>query len=660
MNSAGNVRLQICDSPAGSYCNTKGTITGNYSCVGGPTITTTLAYPGEFCISNEDCSSYLCNQNVCVGQLPGGACVSNADCDVGLFCGSAGFCKQQASMYQACSNDYQCQNNLACNRTDFIDGVCVPYFTIPNGQPVGLCVDLLIESVSNLCQSGSCTLLNPGFDSVGICSPAYYSISKNYPRICTNDAMCQGTNGINTTIGSCSCGLDMNGNAYCDAFAGDPPGLTVQLLYQLHVNSTSIFNCHTQRRFDQFCLAQNLNPPQVQKLVNNRALLTDTARYQGNDYCSKAIFNYQYFSLSSANFGCQAYSCASIQGWQSGTCITFTEAVNGFAINPCEPTSQDPYCDFTKAQNNKWRNVTCGPAPSSALKYPGDPCVYGDECLLDSCINDFCKGYNEGQSCTSSEQCNVGLYCASNNFIFTCQPLLQPYQYGCGSDYDCVNYCGCSYNSTGPPGQCIPYYSAAIGTSVPCTNTGVTNLCTTGACYYPGQGFYGTCTQAPASINPIPTQCTVNGQCTGKNSIGQNFRGTCTCGYNSNGTSYCSLFTGDAPGQAYLTTMQKFFAKSGPIGSCQTTRRFSKDCYNLVSGALGINPNIWYSQMLNFTMFPYLINNDDCVKSVYTSGFWTYLPPGPKPSPLPVPTPNVIIVNDYGLLLIATIFAVII
>ena len=64
--------------------------------------------------------------------------------------------------------------------------------------------------------------------------------------------------------------------------------------------------------------------------------------------------------------------------------------------------------------------------------------------------------------------------------------------------------------------------------------------------------------------------------------------------------------------------------------------------------------------MLNFTMFPYLINNDDCVKSVYTSGFWTYLPPGPKPSPLPVPTPNVIIVNDYGLLLIATIFAVII
>ena len=153
----------------------------------------------------------------------------------------------------------------------------------------------------------------------------------------------------------------------------------------------------------------------------------------------------------------------------------------------------------------------------------------------------------------------------------------------------------------------------------------------------------------------LPMTCTHFGQCTGKNIQGQSFTSSCTCGYNPSGSSYCNPFIGDAPGISFLNATMKFFAKNGPIGQCQTTRRFSKDCWDLVAKSMGVNPNVWYSQFLNYTYFPYLQNNDECVKAVYTAPFWTYQPPGPHPQPEPTPYgPNPdapIIYVGHGLLL---------
>ena len=624
--SSGNIQLQICDDPSFPFCNTLGTITKNFTCADSPPYTPSLAYPGEFCLSNSDCITNLCQSNSCVGQRPGGGCTSNSDCGIGLYCNSAFFCSAQLNQYQTCNSDYECLNNLGCNRTIFEPGLCVPYYIIPNGSPVGMCIDLLTESVSNLCSSGSCTLLNPGFDSVGICSPAYISATLEYPQQCQTDFDCLGTNGISTSIGSCSCGLDKDGHAYCDAFAGDPPSSTVQLIVQLHVSNNAIFNCHTQRRFDDYCLTQNLNPSTIQRYYKNRALATDTARYQGNDYCAQTIFNSQFFNITPSSFGCQAHSCANLQGWQAGTCLTFTEATNGYAINPCDPDSQDPYCDFRRAERNKWRNVTCGPAPSAPLKHPGDPCQYGDECYSGSCLNGFCRGIAEGQSCRSSEECNVGLYCESLNYLFTCQPLIYTGSSGCGSDYDCVNSAGCNYGANGPPGVCVTYYTLPLGSQVACSVDGLSNLCGSGACYNGGNGLLGICVPPPVSSSPLPTLCTVGGQCTGRNQVGQSFVGTCVCGYNGNGSSYCKPFIGDAPGINYLTATISFLAPAGPIGLCQTTRRFSQDCFDLVAQNIGQDPRIWYSQYLYFTYYPYLVDNDECVKATYTNEYCDNLP----------------------------------
>ena len=229
MNPSGDITLQICDTPRFSYCDTTGSIADGYICTSRPPRKQPIAYPGEPCIENSDCITNLCTANTCIGANAGNACVSNSDCDVGFYCGSSFFCTQQLQINSACTSDYQCQNNLGCNNTLFSPGQCIPYYSIPSGYPVGTCIEMLTEGVSNLCSSGSCYLLNPGYNSIGVCEPAYSNFY-GFPNTCEVDQECVGYNGVNITIGACSCGMDMYGRAYCDSFAADPPGLTVKIL----------------------------------------------------------------------------------------------------------------------------------------------------------------------------------------------------------------------------------------------------------------------------------------------------------------------------------------------------------------------------------------------------------------------------------------------
>ena len=628
----------MCDNPFQAYCEISGTLTSNFTCSASPIRKPILSYPGEFCMENSNCITGTCQSNTCLGLGPGLYCYTNSACDVGLYCGPGSYCTPQLGAGSACTSDFQCQNNLACNKTLFAPGTCLGYYSIPSGSAVGTCVDHLIEGISNLCQSGSCYLLNPGFDSAGICVPAYKDLY-GYPSVCEVDAECMGYNGVNTTAGSCTCGMDMYGRAYCDALSGDPPGLAVQALWMQHVNAPGISNCHTQRRFDMFCLQQNLGPSALQSFLKNRDEFTHTARYQGNDYCTKAIFNNQFFDVSPANFGCQAYSCANTEGWQAGTCITFTEATNSFAINPCGSGSGNSFCNISASASNKWTNVTCESSPAVPARYPGDVCGSNSACLSGVCVRTICRGLSQNSPCGTSAQCDVGLFCSSVNYTFTCQPLIAAYGFGCGSDFECINTCGCMFTADGPPGVCVPYFSLAIGKAATCGKNGISYLCASGACYNPGSSLLGSCTTAPVSTGAIPVLCTTSNACTGKNSAGQQFLSTCTCGYNTQGNSYCSLFTGDPPGQEYLNNTLKVFLTSNAINSCHATRRFSEDCFNVVSLGLGINTNLWYAKMLNFTNYPYYVDNDQCVQSMFTSAFWEAQPPGPHPQPIPNPVP---------------------
>ena len=656
-----NIVLQACDNSTAAYCDVTGTITNNYTCALSPPYPQRVQYPGERCFENSDCITQSCVDSYCQGQNAGGSCTRNADCNVGYYCSPGFYCARQVSYGETCSHDYMCQNNLACNRTLFEDGQCVYYFSIPVGQPVGMCIDMLTEGVSNLCASGTCTLLSQT-DSIGVCSGVWYAPSLTYPRICTSDSQCQGIDGLgNSTVGTCSCGMDMHGFAYCDALSGDPPAQTLQYLYELHVNSTGITQCHTQRRFEYECLTGNLGSSAVSLVETVKQLSTDTARYQGNDFCVKTIFNNQFHNQGPAAYQCKAYGCAFLAGWEDGTCITYTQGSNAFAINPCSSASSSPYCDYTKAENNKWRNVTCGTQPVVIVRYPGEVCSQNSDCVSNNCTNGLCKGTQAGLACGSTTECEVGLYCVSKDYRFTCQSLIAVYNYGCGSDFDCLPYAGCKLLQDGPPGMCVPYFSLTNGTSTTCNN-GVSLLCSSGSCY--GTGYTGLCTTAPVSKQALATPCRMNGDCSGSNSYNYQFHGVCTCGYNNKGSSYCQPFLGDEPGVAYLKMLKKHYKLGGGVEKCNSARRFSEDCYS------GFEKNFTWTY-LNYTMFPMLVNNDQCVRAVYTWAYWKDVPsppsppdpPGPSPEPKPTPKPlpppytpgddpKVIVKHDFAALLI--------
>ncbi|CAG9318544.1 unnamed protein product [Blepharisma stoltei] len=643
-----NVLMQICDeNNLAPMCMVNPQIFNNFTCGQVPPYTAPLAYPGESCRADSQCRSGQCYQNVCQGQALGYSCISDADCNVGLHCGMGGLCTKQHPYNQECNSDYDCQNGFGCNRTMYASGACLPYYGVQNGEAVGICVDVLGEGNSNLCESGSCMPIYPGTNAEGICQPSFRSAG-TYPMTCQVDSDCIGTNGVNKLTGACQCGMDKDGLAYCSAWSGDLPAYTVRSILKQHVNSTAINNCQTMRRFSQSCLAQTLTPPEIYNFTQNNLLAQETARYQGNDDCTQAIFNTRYWGVNTNSFTCKAYSCGTGAQWTNEACIAYQEATNHFALKDC-PTGQ--YCNVAQSQANKWTNATCTTPPTSAPLYPGDPCKVNTDCISGVCsTKGLCVGigWDNQTTCADDSQCNPGLYCVENaNSVlqFTCQPLIKVGQSGCASEFDCVPNANCNFTMNNFPGTCVAYFSAPNGTPVPCAVSGYSSFCQSGACYNAGFSDLGVCAPAPVS-QQLPNSCVTSNSCMAMNSLGQTFQGTCTCGYNPTGTSYCSAHIGDAPGKAYLTVAKVLYSSPG-MTNCQTSRRHYSDCLDRVAATLGQNTNVYYSAILNFTNYPLYINNDNCVKSIITYDFWTHLPPTPTP-----PTPPHNDTSSSGILIL--------
>lgn len=628
VDAKNNVQMQMCDeNNLIPYCQVNPQIFQNYTCGQPPAHENPQNYPGERCREDSDCLSGSCYQNVCQGQPLGYPCVSNADCNVGTHCALGSICTKQDVLNAGCSSDYDCQNGLACNRTLYAMGTCLPYYSVPNGDAVGICVGVLSEGNSNLCESGSCMPVNHGTNGEGICQPSFMSI-KPYPMTCLQDSDCIASNGATTLIGVCSCGYDMTGKSYCNAWTGDDPAVTVRNIWKQHVSSPGIVNCQTMRRFTPTCLSQTLPPEEISSFTTNNMLAMDTARYQGNDDCTKTIFNGRYWNVNQNSFTCKAYGCDLGASWTLDTCISYQEAFNAFAMRTC-PTGQ--YCNVAQSNANKWNNATCTSAPAPAPAYPGDLCKINSDCISSNCTAGICIGTPAGMACTDDDQCAPGLHCVDDTLDFICSPLIPIGKSGCASEFDCVTNANCNFTRNNFPGTCVAYYSAPVGTPVPCATSGYSNFCESGVCYSNGVSDLGVCANAPKSVK-LPTQCQTSNDCTVQNSMNQSFVGTCTCGYNPQGAKYCSAHIGDEPGKLYLTAA-KFLYSQTSMSSCQTTRRHYSDCLSQVANKVGQNSDNFYSAALNFTNFPLYIDNDNCVKAIINSDFWSHLPPTPPPGP---------------------------
>ena len=51
------------------------------------------------------------------------------------------------------------------------------------------------------------------------------------------------------TSGNCDCGMDRDGQAYCNSWAGDEISVKVKNYRKAHLTSVNLHDCHTMERF---------------------------------------------------------------------------------------------------------------------------------------------------------------------------------------------------------------------------------------------------------------------------------------------------------------------------------------------------------------------------------------------------------------------------
>ena len=141
------------------------------------------------CILDVDSSD---NEICHAGYIPAnGNCTQANYCTSGHFCDTnTSTCKPRSLNGANCSQLYECKEYSVCNL-----GKCIQQFSLPAGNS---------SESSIACASG--IVLN------STCQPAELT-SGAMPKECLFDSNCTAANGV--TPGTCKCGFNKNGTAYC-------------------------------------------------------------------------------------------------------------------------------------------------------------------------------------------------------------------------------------------------------------------------------------------------------------------------------------------------------------------------------------------------------------------------------------------------------------
>ena len=304
-------------------------------------------------------------------------------------------------------------------------------------------------------------------------------------------------------------------------------------------------------------------------------------------------------------FGCKPLSDV----YTADTCAVFDRATNYFNLNECP----HGYTCNIGANPYPLGNYTCSPTPPRPAydNYPGEICDGDEDCQYGDCESGICKGIGEGGSCHDNLECDPGMRCLNDS----CQPLLAVGATNCTLDYDCFGS-ACMNNT------CIDYFSLESGTPIPyesCSTFNETVYCQQGQCTPNDAQKTAQCSQAFKTISGIPpVACTNDSQCIGKNNELQYSQGSCNCGYNTDGTGYCTAFLQDLSGEQFITNYDVFL--KGDATKCNTERRYSLDCwksYQSDNQALQLL-KAYYA----YRYTPQITNNDACVQEILTTYYY--------------------------------------
>lgn len=282
---------------------------------------------------------------------------------------------------------------------------------------------------------------------------------------------------------------------------------------------------------------------------------------------------------------------------KDGACIEYSGFT--FYIEPCPAFGNQWYCDpiTTPGTSNcteyKIDNFLYG-------AYPNEPCFYDNNCISGlKCLNSTCQGKAANQVCTSSGQCEAGLWCEGG----FCVTQIPKDHSGCTTDFDCANNLGCNY------GVCLPYFSLAAGQSVEFCEDNHSLMCKYWGC------ADSTCLGKLKSADSYPILCAHDDDCASEKVDGVTYYSPCTCGYNKESLSYCQLFPGDGPAKDYTDALKDYIDGTA-IFNCNTERRFDLECYKY-------HYRMHYYDILTYyrtkyELYPQIQGNDDCVREVYT------------------------------------------
>lgn len=326
------------------------------------------------------------------------------------------------------------------------------------------------------------------------------------------------------------------------------------------------------------------------------------------NYISRIVRTHEVPRITLDSPQCPKYACATSE-LKPEQCVQYDPLNNLYSAKACSQDKGKAFCPVALFSRSDSYCIEVQPSSGSS-GLPGDACKNDEECDgIGKCVNYVCGGGKTGDFCDDLPDCDVGYSCHNLQQTASCEAQVS-LGGKCGSyisnDY-CVNSATCSN------GVCEALFSKGPGAIVDTEHAAL--LCNT--------GFYkelvnlpekAICIQAPKSPNiPQPVKCNAGEWCY---SGDYNYAIPCECGYNPTGQGYCPLFPGDSKYQTFLESLKAYIQKAD-LNKCHILNVGLETC--------GASKEV-YDTMLQskreVDFYPFIQENDECIKSVYTFDYW--------------------------------------
>lgn len=200
------INIKKCAQESEEFCPIMKRSQGDIKCEQKSSFKTQKSFPGGKCVSDSDCIYGTCDNNFCKGKNLDEACEGHNQCPYKSSCKSNQdsnnkVCTALAAEGGACSDDFDCLNNLGCHT-----GKCFSYLSLPLGTQI----DTSVRNVFPLCESG--------FAYNGVCESL--KSKEDGPTKCDldNDVQCKYVKSNGEEIQTkdlCLCGKNPQGIRFC-------------------------------------------------------------------------------------------------------------------------------------------------------------------------------------------------------------------------------------------------------------------------------------------------------------------------------------------------------------------------------------------------------------------------------------------------------------